>query len=304
MTIPPKITVVTACYNMVNYIEQTIKSITSQGYRNLEYIIIDGGSTDGTLDRVEKYSDKITRVISEPDEGQYHGIQKGMDLATGDILAWLNADDIYYPWTFSVVADVFEKFPDADWIVGLPSQINKSGQCVSMASGVSAYPREFIRNGWARSYLGPHIQQESVFWRKSLWDKVGELDLKWKLAADFELWTRFAEYSELVALTVPLAAFRQRPGEQVSSANRNAYQEEVRQICSTLKRPPRGWNYMARRSLVLRCICRLAIWKRCRVITYSDKKGEWVLTNLRRPISRSSVARLLLENKILKEEGH
>lgn len=299
-----RISVVTACFNMAQYIERTIRSVVGQGYPNLQYIVIDGASTDGTVSIVQQYIDKIDVFVSEPDEGQYHAIQKGLDISQGEIMAWLNADDIYYPWTFSIVGEVFEKFPDVDWIIGLPTSINKSGQCIGVASIASAYPRRFIKNGWGRSYLGPHIQQESVFWRKSLWDKVSGLDLKWKLAADFELWTRFAEYSEPVALTVPLAAFRQRPGEQVSSADRNAYQEEVLEICSRLKRPPRGWNYMARRSLVLRCLCRLAIWKKCRVIAYSDKKGEWVLTNLRRPISRSSVARLLLENKILKEEGH
>ncbi len=294
----PKISVVTACYNMANYVEQTIQSVVSQNYPNLEYIIVDGASTDGTTDVINRYADKITTIISEPDDGQYHAIQKGLNLANGDIMAWLNADDIYCPWTFSVVSEIFNKFPDVDWIIGLPCYLNNVNQCIRVSNTQSAYPQEHIRNGWFRSYLVGYLQQESVFWRRSLWKKTGGLDLSLDYAADFKLWTQFAKHSDLVSVAVPLALFRYRAGDQRSFCGRAVYEAEVLRVCQAFKAPPIVWNTIAKRSLRLRCLCRLAIWKKCRVIAYSQKRGEWVLRTLRRPLSRASLSGLILEDSI------
>ena len=169
------ISVVTACRNCDNYVENTIHSVIGQQYQNLQYIVVDGASTDSTLEIVNRYRKNIDTIISEPDDGQYHGIQKGMELAHGEIMAWLNADDIYYPWTFSVVQSVFEKYPEVEWLTGVPSYINDAGQCIRVAGNPgSAYPRRYIRNGWFRSSLAGYLQQESMFWRRSLWEKVIE----------------------------------------------------------------------------------------------------------------------------------
>ncbi len=197
---------------MAGYIGQTIQSVVSQNYPNLEYIVIEGDSKDGTTEVINRFADKIAKVVIEPDGGQYHAIQKGMNMATGEVLAWINADDIYCPWTLSVVSEIFSNFPDVDWITGLTTYINEAGQCVSVANTASAYPVKYIRNGWFRSYLGGYLQQESVFWRRSLWEKVGGLDLTLSCAADFKLWTEFARHADLVTVAVPLAAFRFRPG--------------------------------------------------------------------------------------------
>lgn len=294
----PKISIVTACYNMAAYVGTTISSIVSQNYPNLEYIVVDGASTDGTTYVIDKHADKIDVFISKPDDGQYHAIQKGLDIGQGEIMAWLNADDIYCPWTLSVVGEIFEQFPDVDWITGLPTFLNDAGQCVRVSNTLSAYPQKYIRNGWFRSYLGGYLQQESMFWRRSLWDKVGGLDLSLKYAADFKLWTEFAEQTDIVSLAVPLAAFRYRPGEQKSSSGRDIYEEEVLRVCQDLKAPPIVWNAIAKHSLRLRCLCRLAIWKKCRVIAYSQEREEWVLRTLRRPLSRASLSGLILESSI------
>ena len=294
----PKISVVTACFNMAQYIEGTIKSVLEQGYPNLEYIVIDGGSTDDTVNVIQKYQADIDVFVSEPDEGQYHAIQKGLDISQGEIMAWLNADDIYFPWTLSVVGEIFEKFPDVDWIMGLPCCLNKVDQCVKVSNTQSACPREYLRNGWFRSSLAGYLQQESLFWRRSLWERTGGLDLNLNIAADFKLWTEFAEHADLVSLAVPLAAFRLRPGEQRSSSARDLYEEEVRRVCHGLKSAPIVWNTIAKRSLRLRCLCRLAIWKKCRVIAYSQERGKWVLRTLRRPLSKASLSGLILENSI------
>lgn len=293
-----RISIVTACYNMAQYIDRTIRSVVGQEYPNLEYIIIDGGSTDDTVSRIQKYHTDIDVFISEPDDGQYHAIQKGLDMAQGEIMAWLNADDIYLPWALSVVGEIFTEFPDVDWIIGLPCYFNKADQCVKVSNIQSAYTQEYIRNGWFHSYLGGYLQQESMFWRRSLWENVGSLDLSLKYAADFKLWTEFAKHTDLVSLAVPLAAFRYRPGEQKSSSGRNIYEEEVHRVCQDLKAPPIVWNAIAKHGLRLRCLCRLAIWKKCRVIAYSQDREQWVLRTLYRPLSRASLSGLILESNI------
>ncbi len=294
----PKISIVTACYNMVDYIDHTIKSVVSQDYPNLEYIVVDGGSTDGTLDIIEKYRSKISRIISEPDDGQYHAIQKGMDLATGDILAWLNADDLYYPWTLSVVGEIFEKFGTVDWITGLPSYFNEKNQVTRISNTLASFPQEFIRNGWFQSKLGGCLQQESLFWRKSLWQKAGGLDLSYQLAADFKLWTQFAKYSDLVQVSVPLAGFKFRLDLQRSQSGRDSYENEVVRACENLHSPPFLWKLLAKQNLVMDCLCRLAIWKKSRVVAYSGSESQWLLKYIRRPISRTSFSGLLLENSL------
>jgi len=296
----PSISVVTACFNIGQYIDRTIKSVVGQEYPNLEYIIIDGGSTDNTVNIVQKYINNIDVFVSEPDDGPYHATQKGFDMSHGEIMAWINADDIYYPWTLSVVGEIFENFPDVDWITGLPTLLNDAGQCIRVSNTLSASPREYIRNGWFRPSLTSYLQQESMFWRRSLWEKVGGFDLNLKYAADFKLWTEFAKHADLVGVSVPLAAFRVRPGQQRSSSRKNVYDEEVRRVCRYLKRPPLAWHTIAKRGLRLRFLCSLSIWKKCRIIAYSTEKRKWVLRTLRRPLSRLSLSGLLLENTIRK----
>jgi len=286
------ISIVTPCHNMAAYVARTVESIVSQDYPRLQYIVVDGASTDGTVDILRGYGNRINTLITEPDEGQYDAVQKGFGLATGEVLAWLNADDVYHPWTLSVVGEVFEKFPDLEWLIGLPSMINAQDQCIRLASGPAAYPQAYIAKGWARGRFGPHLQQESMFWRRRLWERAGGLDLRWKYAADFELWTRFARFAEPVAITVPLAAFRARPGQRSSHEQ---YQNDIRAICSRLPPPPRVWRCLANRSLAMGCVCRLAMWRDCQVISYSLQRNEWVKLRLRRPLSRSSLGQLILD---------
>jgi len=290
------ITIVTTSLNCEQYIEYSIQSVLVQGYPHLQYIVIDGASTDSTMEIVNKFQDQLDVIVSEPDEGMYHGIQKGFSYTQGEIMAWLNADDIYFPWTFSIVGRIFQKFPEVEWIISLPTYMNQIGQCIKVSSNAgTAYPRNYIRNGWFRPQLAGYLQQESMFWRKSLWDKVGGLNLKLKYAADFELWTRFANHAELYSVTVPLASFRKRPGEQRSSVEEDKYHNEVMAVCQNLKPPPKIWNFVSRSSEIGRILTRLLIWKNCNFITYSLREKDWVMKKAMRPLSRYSLAEVLLD---------
>lgn len=289
-----RISVVTACFNQVRYIEHTIRSIVEQRYPNLQYIIVDGGSTDGTIDVINRYRNDIAVFISEPDDGQYHAIQKGLDLANGEVLSWLNADDMYMPWTFSVVDTVFTEFPEVDWITGRPAYLDLAGQCTGVSEISSAYPRKWIAKGWYRPDLAAYLQQENMFWRRSVMQSAGGLDLSLDYAADFELWTRFAQRSELTPINVPLAAFRRRPGVQKSTDGSGHYESQVLQVARNLGGAPWLWNWVGQRGVVSRTAWRLLKWRRGRTISYSPERRRWILTNSLRPISHVSVSGLSL----------
>ena len=110
----PRISVVTPSFNQSAFLEETLRSVLDQGYPNLEYIVIDGGSTDASADIIRKHAGRITCWVSEKDQGQYDAINKGFARSTGEIMAWLNSDDKYLPWTFSVVGEIFASRPEVE----------------------------------------------------------------------------------------------------------------------------------------------------------------------------------------------
>ncbi len=286
------ISVVTAAHNMEAFAAETIRSVIAQKGPADEYIFVDGASTDATAAIARGFHEGIDILISEPDEGQYHAIAKGLGRARGDILCWINADDILMPWTFAVVREIFARFPEIDWITGAPAYLSETGQLTRIQGKLPAYPRRFIANGWYRRELGGYLQQESMFWRRSLWERAGGLDLRWRLAADFELWTRFAEHADLVPLDIPLAAFRERPGVQRSSAGAAAYEAEVEAICKAKPAPPRLWRWLARRGVVGRCLCRGLITAPGVALVHDREGGGWRRLSRRRSLARVGWGRL------------
>jgi glycosyltransferase involved in cell wall biosynthesis len=218
----PRISIVTPSFNQAAYLETTIQSVISQGYPNLEYIIMDGGSTDGSLEIIRKYESYLAYWVSQPDGGLYHGLQSGLVRTTGEIMGWLNSDDFYLPGALFTVAEIFNLSDRIRWITGHLCHADEGGRLVAgyRARRWSKYDLYLYRYQW--------IQQESTFWRRDLWEQAGaRLETALSLAADFELWLRFFRYADLYTTDALLAAFRLRQSEQKSVQGRRAYEEEV-----------------------------------------------------------------------------
>ncbi len=224
----PKISIVTPSYNQGQYLEDTILSVISQGYPNLEYIIIDGGSTDESVDIIKKYESHLSYWVSEPDAGLYFALQKGFEKSTGEIMAWINSDDMYHKKSLFVVAEVFEKFPHIRWVMGSNTFYDETGHPF-------VYEEDPGQQQWSklRMYLnqGKYIQQESVFWKRDLWQDSGaHLNTSYNLAADFELWMRFFRNDQLYTLSYILGGFRLRRENQKSLTQKSGYIQELHAI--------------------------------------------------------------------------
>lgn len=198
----PKISIVTPSFNQEEFIEATIRSVVLQDYPNLEYIVIDGGSSDGSVNIIKNYSDKITYWVSEPDGGHGAGLNKGFSKSSGEIMGWINSDDLLTSWSLRTIGEIFTKFPHVNWIQGFTSSWNRQGQM----TGGFRNPKniyDYLTGNYA------WIQQESVFWRRSLWDKAGEaISEKVKLMVDGELWSRFFLHDELYTVDCVLGGWR------------------------------------------------------------------------------------------------
>jgi glycosyltransferase involved in cell wall biosynthesis len=199
----PRIALVTPVFNSGKYIEATIRSVLAQEYPNLDYFIVDGGSTDGTLNVIRKYESQISGWISEPDNGMYDALNKGYARTTGEIMGWISATDTLHPGGLMVAASVFQDLPQVEWITGRPTACTEDG----MTTWILEAPR------WSRYrfLMGANraIQQESTFWRRSLWEKAGGyVDASRRLVSDFELWVRFFRHAKLYPVEALIGAFR------------------------------------------------------------------------------------------------
>ena len=268
-----KISIVTVCYNMAQYIETTIKSVLLQEYPNLEYIIIDGGSTDGTQQIIEKYREKLAYYISEPDKGMYDAINKGFSKATGDIIAWINADDIYMPWTLQTVNEAFTNYPETKWLGGKYAFLNENGILTQIFPQTSIRTSKDILQGWCRKGIFGPLQQESMFWRKELYTISGGLDITYRYAGDFELWTRFAKYSSLTKIDIPLAAFRKRK-TSLSKAGKEKYDYEIEKAISNKPKYPNIiWKIFHKSNIAIQLL-RLVSYRKGDILFYDFKSQK------------------------------
>ena len=223
----PKISVITPSYNQSDFLEACIESVLGQNYPNLEYIIMDGGSSDGTIDIIKRYSRFLTFWRSQPDGGQYEAINEGFRRSTGEIMTWLNSDDMFHPNAFSTVAYVLLEHPDVKWVMGRPNGFDEYGHQSWIYDYLPLWNREkYLR----KQYREPYIQQEGTFWRRSLWEKSGANICRYfDLAGDLELWARFFRHAELYSVDTLLAGFRQHSHQKTASLIER-YNEEAEAI--------------------------------------------------------------------------
>lgn len=214
----PRITIITPSYNQGEFIEQTIESVLNQGYPDLEYIVMDGGSTDSTLEVLKKYEDRLSWV-SEPDRGQSHAINKGLRRANGEIVAFLNSDDVYEPEALLKVGEFCARHPEAGWLTGKCRIIDQNGREIRKA--ITLY-----KNLWLllRSYsvlqVLDYVSQPATFWRREVVDKVGLFDETLHYAMDYDYSLRVGRHYKLWVLHDYLASFRMYPTSKTgSSAN-------------------------------------------------------------------------------------
>jgi glycosyltransferase involved in cell wall biosynthesis len=240
-----KFSIVTPVYNGEKYIKETIESVLSQeGDFEIEYIIRDGCSTDKTIEIIKKYDTLLKEkkypvrcnevtfsFVSEKDNGMYNAINKGFSQASGDVYAWINSDDKYLSKAFQKIAKTFSTFQEVDWLKGNIFLTDENSK-ITQKNPCYIYNQDWIRLGIYGRYAY-FISQESVFWRSSLWKKIGKIDEKFKLAGDYYLWTQFAKYTPLWSLDAPLSCFRKRQGQL--SEDSKTYQKEQKIIVPPLK---------------------------------------------------------------------
>ena len=185
----PKISIVTPSYNQGAYLEKTILSVLNQEYPNIEYIVIDGGSTDNSLDTIKKYEKHLKYWVSEPDRGQSNAINKGFSHATGDLLTWLSSDDYYMPgalWTFATMAMAH---PETSAFVGAGRIIDETGNIIYYKEP----PQHITIETLYRWLNGGDFMQPSSIFRRTAWERVGPLDETVHIALDVDLWLRMAK---------------------------------------------------------------------------------------------------------------
>ena len=212
-----RVSIVTPSYNQAQFIEETIRSVLLQGYPDLEYIIIDGGSTDGSVDIIRKYEPWLAYWVSEPDRGQTHAINKGFARATGDIVAWLNSDDTYLPGAVRQTVQALEEHPRAGFVYGILNLVDEAGNLIRRKLGGPLDRKRLL----GRAYFG----QPTVFMRKAILQQVGYLDESLFGPLDWELWIRLAQISDAVYLPVPLANATVWPGAKTEKHTLRFYPE-------------------------------------------------------------------------------
>jgi glycosyltransferase involved in cell wall biosynthesis len=221
----PKITLITPSLNQREFIEQTIESVLSQKYPDLEYIIMDGGSTDGTLEIVKGYEGKL-RWISEPDRGQSHALNKGFRIATGEVTAYLNSDDRYEPGTLFQVGEYFARNPQTAWVTGRCRNIDPKGRVTRQA--IARYKDFWLpfRSMAVLSVLN-YISQPATFWRKRLFEEIGYFDEHLQFAMDYDFWLRIGKKYPLTYLSKTLACFRIHPASKSGGTDHSQFDEEL-----------------------------------------------------------------------------
>lgn len=209
----PKISIVTPSYNQGRFLERTILSVLNQGYPDLEYIIFDGGSSDNSIDIIKKYEKHLSCWKSEPDEGQSDAISKGFDMATGDILAWINSDDVYWPGAFDYIGRFFAKHPDLDVIYGDSFTIDEDDNLLRETRSVKFSPTAFKTMSFS-------LHQASIFWRRDIYKRSSGVNKSLHLTMDRDLWFQFFQLgARFRHVPRTLSCYRAHPDTKTSQSS-------------------------------------------------------------------------------------
>jgi glycosyltransferase involved in cell wall biosynthesis len=218
----PLVSIVTPSFNQAPYLRRTIESVLSQDYARIEYIIVDGGSTDGSQAIIQEYADQLAYWESTPDKGQTDAINKGFKRANGKYLAWLNSDDIYQPGAIAEAVAFLEAHPEVGMVYGDCTFIDAEDRQIGrFPAAQTDYAR--LRRGYV------HIPQQASFFRADLWRKVGPLDPSFYFAMDYDLWVRLAKEAPLVYLPGSVwASFRLHGDAKTIAADARCWPEMLR----------------------------------------------------------------------------
>lgn len=235
----PKISIITPSFNQGKFIKDTIESVLNQNYPNLEYFIIDGGSSDNTLDVLKQYQGYLTWV-SEKDNGQANAINKGIRMSTGEIITFINSDDYYLPNTLFKVADLFLTHPEIVWITGNYQIIDENKKTIEPF--VVTYKNYFRKRSSSHQLrLTNYIIQPSTFWRKKANDEIGLFDDTLRYTFDYDYWLRLMDNYPHLCIDDPLSAFRIHGQSKGGAEYKQQFKEEI----DVLKRyQPSNFEYL------------------------------------------------------------
>jgi len=201
----PLVSIVTPSFNQQRYLKETILSVINQDYPALEYFVIDGGSTDGSVDIIKKNQNKLAGWVSESDLGQTDAINKGFDRCQGEIMAWINSDDIYQVGAISSAVEFLQAHPEIGMVYGDTDLIDEDSHRIGRFNAKQTNYQRLMRGG-------VYIPQPAAFWRRDLWEKSGPLDTSFYFAMDYDLWVRFAKIAPIQYVPQLWASFRIHDG--------------------------------------------------------------------------------------------
>jgi glycosyltransferase involved in cell wall biosynthesis len=212
---------VTPSFNQARYLETTLRSVLEQGYPSLAYVVMDGGSSDGSVEIIGRYAERLMHWQSKPDGGQASAINEGFNIVPGDLLTFINSDDYLLPGACTRVALYASRHPEIDVFYGDHLRVNDRGEVLTRVFHAPWFP-------WIVRRTGPYIAQPGTFFRRRIWERVCGVDARLSCCFDTDLWLRFmAAGARFGRIPAPLAAFRLQPASKgLSEAWRERYREE------------------------------------------------------------------------------
>ena len=256
----PRVSIITPSYNQAQFLEETLCSVLEQDYPDIEYIIVDGGSTDGSVEIIQRYANRLAWWVSEPDRGQTDALNKGFARASGDIMAWLNSDDTYLPGAVSDAVEYLRAHPEAGMVYGEANLVDESGAVLGRFPARQTDYQRLMRGS-------VHIPQQAAFFRGELWRTVGPLDPSFYFAMDYDLWVRLSKIAPLHYYPRLWANFRLHGTAKSVASDDRCYPEMLRvqrreggpwfsrlRVKAVLRRAVYGWLPLSLRIRLRRMI--------------------------------------------------